>query len=82
MIFVVVTNIAFILPENNAWATVASTEVTITTQQLEEATTTTQQFKFGEFIVYSYIGLSTLAGIKGVYDTAQRKKKNEEEEEQ
>ena len=80
MIFVVVTNIAFILPEN-AWAAVASTEVT-TTQQLEEATTTTTQFKFGEFIVYSYIGLSTLAGVKGVYDTAQRKKKNEEEEEQ
>ena len=78
MIFVVVS-IAFILPENNAWA-VASTEVTTTTQQLEEATTTTQQFKFGEFIVYSYIGLSTLAGVKGVYDTAQRKKNEEEEQ--
>ena len=53
-------------PAGNA---ISSTVASSDTTQLVEGGT--QKFKFGEFIVYAYIGLSALAGVKGVYDTAQ-----------
>ena len=66
---------------DSSWA--ATTDIVVDASST--GTTSTQlegtSLKIGEFVFYAYIGFSTLAGVKGVYDAFQRKSNDASKEE-